>query len=94
MKIKDGKLTLPKCDPVKYRGRLGELVNCPIAECTISKINNKYYASIIFKEVPMKSKSKTNKILGLDWGKKIFFTSNEGIKFSPSIKFDLESNNK
>lgn len=83
---------LPKCDPVKYRGKLGKLLDCDIAECTVSRKNNKYYASIIFKDVPIQLKPRTGKSIGLDWGEKILFTSSEGIKFSPSIKFDLNNN--
>jgi hypothetical protein len=66
VKFKDGRLMLPKCDPVKYRGKLGKLLDCDIAECTVSRKNNKYYASIIFKDVPIQLKPRTGKSIGLD----------------------------
>ena len=40
------KLTLPKCQPIKFKG---QLLNNEIANITIFMKNEKYYASIIYK---------------------------------------------
>jgi hypothetical protein len=51
---------------VAFRGKIGKFKDYPIVQITVSLVNNKYYASIIFKKVIISSKPKTEKVLGLD----------------------------
>lgn len=80
-------LLLPKCKPIRFRG---ELLDNEIANITIFMKNNKYYASIIYKNVEITSLINTNKDLGIDWGEKTFLTFSNGIKVNPIIDYELE----
>jgi len=81
------KLLLPKCKPIKFRG---ELLEEEIANITIYMKNNKYYASIIYKNVEITPLTNTNQDLGIDWGEKTFLTLSNGTKINPIIDYKLE----
>ena len=85
--FRDNKLILPKCKPIKFKG---ELLDYDIANITVFMKNNKYYASIIYKNVEIKPMVNTNKDLGIDWGEKTFLTLSNKTKINPTIYYDLE----
>jgi putative transposase len=85
--FKDNKLILPKCKPIRFKG---QLLNEDIANITIFMKNNKYYASIIYKNVEITPLRNTNQDLGIDWGEKTFLTLSNGTKINPIIDTDLE----
>ena len=81
-------LLLPKCkNKIKFKG---DLLDHDIANITIFMKNNKYYASIIYKNVEITPMVNTNKDLGIDWGESTFLTLSKGIKINPFIDHDLE----
>jgi putative transposase len=82
------KLILPKCNPIRFRG---ELLNEDISNITIYMKNNKYYASIIYRNVPVAPMVNTNKDLGIDWGETIFLTLSNGTKINPVIYQTIEN---
>jgi len=85
--FENNKLLLPKCKPIKFRG---ELLDEEISNITIYMKNNKYYASIIYKNVEIFPKVNTNEDLGIDWGETTFLTFSNGIKVNPIIDYKLE----
>jgi putative transposase len=81
-------LSLPKCkNKIRFRG---ELLNNNIANITVFMKNNKYYASIIYKNVEILPMINTNNDLGIDWGETTFLTLNNGNKINPVINYELE----
>ena len=81
------KLILPKCEPIRFKG---ELLNNEIANITIFMKNNKYFASILYKDVEITPLAGTNQDLGVDWGEKTFLTLSNGTKINPIINQKLE----
>ncbi|MDR1818758.1 MAG: transposase [Methanobrevibacter sp.] len=79
---------LPKIGKIKYRGKL---LDEDVANFTVSLVNGKYYCSIIYKNVSIKQKIHTNKVLGMDWGEKTFWSLDNGIKLNPTINIKLEN---
>ena len=86
-KFEGNYIILPKCKPIRFRG---ELLDYEIANITIFKRNNKYYASIIYKDVEITPMVNTNKDLGIDWGETTFLTLSSGMKINPIIDHELE----
>ena len=82
VKIKDDKLIIPKCKPLKFKGRVLE---GDLKVVTISRKNNKYYASCSYENVPVETKPKTNRFLAIDWGEKTFLTTNKEDKYNPPL---------
>jgi putative transposase len=86
-KFEGKKLILPKCKPIKFKG---ELLDYEIANITIFMKNNKYYASIIYKNVEIPPLVNTNRDLGIDWGEITFLALSDDIKINPIINHELE----
>jgi len=53
--------------------------------------NNKYYASINYKNVKITPITNTNQDLGIDWGETTFLTLNNTTKINPIINYQLEN---
>jgi putative transposase len=87
-KFEGNKLILPKCEPIKFRG---EILNNEIAHITIFMKNNKYYASITYKNVEITPITNTNEDLGIDWGETTFLTLSNETKINPYIDQTLEN---
>ena len=85
LNIEKQKIKLPELNYIKIKGyKKTTKINGDIISITVTKeLNNKYYASALYKEIQKQEEKVTPKtIVGLDLGIKDLITTSDGIKYS------------